>query len=61
MAATKTKIKAEKRAVKEKKAKEVEEKKAVMAARKLDTQAKKREKLILLTKARAWKAAAKVE
>jgi hypothetical protein len=61
MAATKTKLKAERRAAKEKKAKEAKKKKAAMAARKLDTQAKKREKLILLTEACAWKAAAKVE
>jgi hypothetical protein len=52
--------KAEKRAAKEKKAKEVEERKAAVAACKLATQAKKRAKLILLTEARAQKAAAKV-
>jgi hypothetical protein len=60
-AATKTKLKTEKRMAKEKKAKEAEEKKAAVAACKLDAQAKKREKLILLTEACAWKAAVKVE
>jgi hypothetical protein len=61
MAATKTKLKAEKRAAKEKKAKEAKEKKAAVAARKPNAQAKKTEKLILLTEACAWKAALKVE
>jgi hypothetical protein len=61
MAATKTKLKAEKRAAEEKKAKEAKEKKAAVAACKPNAQAKKREKLILLTEARAQKAAAKVE
>jgi hypothetical protein len=61
MAAIKTKLKAEKRLAKDKKAKEAEEKKAAVAACKLDAQDKKREKLILPTGARALKAAAKVE
>ncbi len=58
MAATKTKLKAEKRAAKEKKAKEAKEEKAAMDALKLNAQAKKQ---ILLTEACARKAAAKVE
>ena len=45
--------KAKKRAAKEKKAKEVEERKAVVAACKLAAQAKKRAKLILLMEAHA--------
>ncbi len=61
MATTKTMHKAKKRAAKEKKAKEVEERKAAVAACKLVAQAKKRAKLILLTEAHAQKAAAKVQ
>ncbi len=52
--------KAKKRAAKEKKAKEVEERKAAVAACKLAAQAKKRAKLILVTEACKQKAAAKV-
>ncbi len=53
-------LKAKKKSAKEKKAKEVEERKAVVAACKLAAQAKKRVKIILLMEARAQKAAAKV-
>jgi hypothetical protein len=60
-AATKTQLKAEKKAVKEKKAQADEEKKLAVAARKLEAQAKKRKKAIALAEARAQKAAAKVE
>jgi hypothetical protein len=60
VATTKAMHKAEKRAAKEKKAKNVKERKAVVAACKLATQAKKRAKLILRTDARIQKTAAKV-
>jgi hypothetical protein len=60
-AATKTQLKAETKAVKEKKAQADEEKKLVVAARKLEAQAKKREIAITLTEACAQKAAVKVE
>jgi hypothetical protein len=60
VASTKTMHKAKKRAAKEKKAKEVEERKAAVAACKLAAQAKKRAKLILVTEACKQKAAAKV-
>jgi hypothetical protein len=59
--ATKTQLKAEKKAVKEKKAQADEEKKLAVAACKLEAQAKKRKKAIALAEARAQKAAAKVE
>ena len=60
VATTKTRHKAKKRAAKEKKAKEVKERKAAVAACKLATQAKKRAKLILLMEASTQKAAKKV-
>ena len=60
-AATKTQLKAEKKAVKEKKAQADEEKKLAVAARKLKAQAKKRKKAITLAEACAQKAAAKAE
>ncbi len=50
MATTKTMHKAKRRTAKEKKAKEIEERKAAVAARKLTAQAKKRAKLIPLMK-----------
>jgi hypothetical protein len=58
-AATKTQLKAEKKAVKEKKAQADEEKKLVVAKCKLKAQAKKRKKAIAHAEARAQKAAAK--
>jgi hypothetical protein len=60
-AATKTQLKAEKKAVKEKKTQADEEKKLAVAAGKLEAQAKKRKKAIALAEARAQKAAAKAE
>jgi hypothetical protein len=59
--ATKTKLKAEKKAAKEKKAQADEEKKLVMATRKLEAQAKKHKKAITLMEARAQKALAKAD
>jgi len=58
-AATKTNLKAEKKAVKEKKAQGDKEKKLAVAACKLEAQAKKRKKAITLAEACAQKAAAK--
>jgi hypothetical protein len=60
MATTKTMLKAKKKAAIEKKAKELEERKAAVAACKLAAQAKKRAKIILLMEACTQKAAAKV-
>jgi hypothetical protein len=60
-AATKTKLEAKKKAIREKKAQANKEKKLVVAACKLEAQAKKHEKAIALAEAHAQKATAKAE